>query len=748
MSETSVGKPIDRVDGRRKVTGAARYSAEHRPAGLVHGVLVTSKISKGRVTSIDVAKARAMRGVLAILRHGDAPKVTRPKSDFMTGGILGEERMPFADDVVSYAGQAVALVVAETLQQARHAASMVRVSYQQDTPVLEMRDPRAESSYPKQVFGEELQYKRGDVTAALAAPGVVRVEAVYTTPVETHNPMELSVTVAEWNGDKLVVHDSTQYVMGTRAILAESFGIPRENVRVICPFVGGGFGCKGFQWPHEIMAAMAARAVRRPVRIVLSRAEMFSSAGHRPPTIQTMTLAASPDGKLTAIRHETLQPSSPLSEYVEACGHSTSPHMYACANVEAPHRLVRVNVATPTPMRAPGECPGTWALESAMDELAVKLSIDPLELRLRNHADVDPSSNKPFSSKYLKECYALGAEKFGWARRSAAARSMRDGDLLVGWGVATATYPGYRFPAAAKITLGADGTALIRTAAHDLGTGAYTVLTQVAVDALGIPEDRVRLELGDSDFPFAPVAGGSNTTASVSEAIFQASAAMRDKLAGLAGASSGSPLAGIAGKDTVLSGGRLVSSADRTKSVDVKDLVRAAGGASIEAEAFVKPDDEKAKAYSFHSCGVQFCEVKIDPLLPRVRVTRVVSVMDIGRVLNPKTSRSQILGGVTMGLGMALMEHTAYDPRTGRPVTDNLADYAVPVNADVESIEGYFIDKPDPQINTLGCRGVGEIGITGVAAAVANAVYHATGVRVRDLPITPDKLLGIAGRRA
>ncbi|MEP6768490.1 MAG: xanthine dehydrogenase family protein molybdopterin-binding subunit [Acidobacteriota bacterium] len=741
MSDSSVGKPIDRVDGRLKITGAARYSAENRLEGLVHGVLVTSTISRGSIVSMDARPARESPGVLAVLHRGAAPKVAKPKSDFFAGGMLGEERMPFEDDVVHYAGQPIALVVAATLQQARFAASRVRVAYRNEEPLLDPMDPRAPSSFPKQSFGEELQYRRGDVTAALAASGTVRVEATYTTPVETHNPMELSATVAEWRGDRLVVYDATQWVMGTRAILAETFEIPRKNVRVICPFVGGGFGCKGFQWPHTILAAMAARAVHRPVRIVLTRAQMFSSVGHRPPTNQKLTIAASPEGKLTAIRHETVQPSSPMSEYVEACGLSTSPHMYACANVEAPHQLVRINVATPTPMRAPGECPGTWALESAMDELAEKLSIDPIELRLRNHADADPSTGKPFSSKYLKECYALGAQKFGWARRTPAPRSMRDGDLLVGWGVATATYPGYRFPASAKISLAADGTATVRTAAHDLGTGAYTVLTQVAADALGLPQDRVRLELGDSDFPAAPVAGGSNTTASVSEAIIQAGAAMRDTLAKLAASDPRSPLAGIAAKDTVLAAGRLAASADPAKSVDWKDLVRASGRATIDAEASVKLDDEKSKAYSFHSYGAQFCEVKIDPLLPRVRVTRFVSVIDNGRVLNPKTSRSQILGGVTMGIGMALMEHTAYDDRTGRAITDNLADYAVPVNADIEGIEAYFIDRPDPRINTLGCRGIGEIGITGVAAAVANAVYHATGRRIRDLPITPDKLL-------
>ncbi|HEY3203688.1 MAG TPA: xanthine dehydrogenase family protein molybdopterin-binding subunit, partial [Thermoanaerobaculia bacterium] len=708
------------VDGRLKVTGGAKYAAEFSPAGLAHAVLVQSTIARGRIIAIELAEARRSPGVIAILTHENAAKLREPKPDFFKGGVPGEMRLPLSDATIHHAGQHIAVVIADSLEQARRAASLVKVRYREEKPVLEVEEAESTATYPKEFFGEELQHHRGNVDAALAAPGVVKIEQTYKTPVETNNPMEPSATVAEWNGERLTVHNATQWVMGARAILAEAFGIPRENVRVICPFVGGGFGCKGFQWPHEMLAAMAARATGRPVKLVLTRAQMFTSVGHRPPTVQTVALAADKEGRLTAIRHETVQPTSLTTEHVEACGMASSKFLYACPNVSTPHKLLRVNVGAPTPMRAPGECPGTFALESAMDELADALGMDPIELRLRNHADIHPAKGKPWSSKYLKECYAVGAEKFGWKRRSREPRSMREGDLLVGWGMATATYPGYRFSSSAKVRISSDGNARVTAATHDLGTGAYTVFTQVAADALGLPVERVTFELGDTNFPAAPVAGGSNSTASVSEAILEAAAAAKSKLAALA---SSDP------KSLSLTPER------------ISELLSRAGLPSVEAEASVSLDEEKSKAFAFQSFGAQFCEVKIDPLLPRVRVTRFVSVIDNGRVLNPRTSRSQVMGGVTMGIGMALMEHTAYDPRTGRPVTDNFADYAIPVNADVGSIEVELIDRPDPQINTLGCRGIGEIGITGVAAAIANAVYHATGRRVRELPITPDKLL-------
>lgn len=713
----AVGQPLERVDGRRKVTGAAKYAADFRHDRLAHAVLVQSTIAKGRILAIDTAAAGRAPGVITILTHLNAPKLgIKPAGDKgppSKSGKLGDDRPPFSDDVIHYAGQHVALVVAGTLDQARHAASLVKVRYQEEKPVLTAAD-RA-PYIPEKSMGRDLQHHRGDVDGALTASGVVKVQQTYNIPIETNNPMEPSATVASWNGDKLTVEDATQAVVGTKYILAKAFGVPPENVRVLCPFTGGGFGCKGFQWPHTILAAMAARVIRRPVQLNLTRQQMFTCVGHRPSTEQTMTLAAQKDGKLTALRHETLQPTSTTTEFVEPCGITTSKILYACENVSTPHKLVRVNIGPPTPMRAPGDCPGSFALESAMDELAVALAMDPIELRLRNYADKDPAEGKPWSSKHLKECYERGAEKFGWKKRSHEPRSMKDGHLLVGWGMATALYPGNRRPASARIKLSSDGRALVQAATQDLGTGSYTIFTQVASDALGLPIEKITFELGDTEFPEAPVSGGSNTAASVSEAILQAAAALKEKLLGVTG--------------------------NAVPSHSFTDLLAQSRLPSIEAEATVKPEDEKTKAYSIHSWGAQFCEVKIDPALPRVQVTRWVSVIDGGRILNTRLGRSQIQGGVTMGIGMALLEHTAYDPRTGRPVTDNFADYAIPVNADIPEIEVELLNHPDPVINTLGCRGIGEIGITGTAAAIANAVYHATGKRVRDLPITPDKLL-------
>ncbi|MBW8877896.1 MAG: xanthine dehydrogenase family protein molybdopterin-binding subunit [Acidobacteria bacterium] len=741
----SVGKPIERVDGRRKITGTATYAAEFRQDRLAHAFLVQSTIAKGRIAAIDTAAARRAPGVIAVLSHLNMPQLKKPpggpKANPLQSGKTGEDRLPFSDDVIHYAGQHVALVVADTLEHARHAASLIKVRYQEEQPVLDVAEALSTAYSPKASFGRPLQHTRGNVEAALAAPGVVKIEQTYTTPVLTNNPMEPSATVAHWNGDRLIVADATQAVIGTRAVLATAFGIPKENVRVLCPYTGGGFGCKGFQWPHTLLAAMAAKVTRRPVQLNLTRQQMFTSVGHRPPTIQTIALAAEKNGKLTAIRHHTLQPTSPTTEFIEPCGLTTSKLLYACDNVTIPHELVRVNIAPPTPMRAPGDCPGTFAIESAMDELAYALGMDPLELRLRNHADQDGGENKPWSSKHLKECYQRGADKFGWSKRHPKPGATKDGDLLVGWGMATAIYPGNRRPASARIRISPDGRALVQAATQDLGTGSYTIFTQVAADALGLPVERVTFELGDSDFPEAPTSGGSNSAASVSEAILQAAAALKSKLADVAASDPESPLAGLRPEQMTMTDGRLAVASNPSRGLTYSELLSRSRRPAIEAEAQVKPEDEKTKKYSIHSFGAQFCEVKIDPLLPRVQVTRWVSAIDVGRVLNPRLSRSQVMGGVTMGIGMALMEHTVYDPRTGRPVTDNFADYAIPVNADVPVVEVEFTDHPDPVINTLGCRGVGEIGITGVAAAIANAVYHATGKRVRELPITLDKLL-------
>jgi xanthine dehydrogenase YagR molybdenum-binding subunit len=743
MSDKAIGSAIDRVDGRLKVTGAAPYAADASVVGVTHGVIVPSLIARGRVQTIDVDAARKAPGVVAVVTRENMPKLNQITTNFFTGGKLNESRLPLADDRIYYAGQYLAVVVADTPERATYAASLVEVAYDEEQPRAAREDvPEVEVEMPElDFFRRELQHHRGDVDKALTTEGLVRVEATYMTPVHTHNPMEMSATVAHWDGDRLTLHDATQWVQGTRAILAEAFGVPRENVRVLCPFLGGGFGGKAFTHPHTILAAAVAKVAGRPVKLPLTRAQMFTGVGHRPSTEQKLTVAATKAGTLTAIRHVTTQDASLVGEHMESCGLTTSQIMYACPNLQIVQRLARINVATPTTMRGPGEIPGTFALESALDELAYTLSMDPVELRVRNHTAVNPTTGKPWSSNHLKECYALGAEKFGWQHRTPQPRSMRDGNLLVGWGVATATKPGVRLPASARVRLSADGRALVSCAGHELGTGAYTVYTQTAADALGLPFAKVTFELGDSILPDAPVAGASNSTSSITEAVIAAAAVAMTKLVRLAVADAGSPLFGLREDQVAMHDGRLFATGEPSRGEPFEAVLQRGGMAVLEGEASVKLSEEKLESFAFQSFGAQFCEVKVDDWLGRVRVTRWVGAYDNGRVLNPKLSRSQVLGGIIMGIGAALMEHAVYDRRTARPVTDNLADYAVPVHADTPEIEAYFIDQPDPQINTLGSRGIGELAMTGVAAAVANAVYHATGKRVRSLPITPDKLL-------
>jgi xanthine dehydrogenase YagR molybdenum-binding subunit len=539
-----VGKPIDRVDAKLKVTGQARYAAEAPFENCAHAVLVPSIIARGTIKSIDASAAEKQPGVLAILTPVNLPKLVplHPvKPDFTNGGIPPESRVPLSDMTVHYYGQHIAVVVADTLDRARHAARQIKIDYAPQTPVISLDDPAAKTVIPEQSFGEPVQIHRGqDVSQIFNKLGDYTViEHTYSTPPETHNPMEMHATTAAWDGDHLTIYDATQYVYGVRAIVADSLGIPRDNVRVLCPFVGGAFGCKGFQWPHTILAAAAAKVVKQPVKLMLTRQQMFTCTGHRSPTVQAIKLAATRDGKIVAAKHDTTMHCNDLGEFVEAAGMASTRVMYAIPNASITHTIKQTNVNIPTPMRAPGECPGTYALECALDELASELKIDPVELRLINHADVHPQTGKPWSSKYLKECYAIAVEKFGWKNRNAAPRSMRDNTgRLIGYGMATATYPGYRFPATARVRLMNDNgkiRAVAACAAHDLGTGAYTVLTQITAAAVDLPPEQVKFELGDTSLPYGPVAGGSNTTASVAQAITDAVAVLKTNLAKLAG---------------------------------------------------------------------------------------------------------------------------------------------------------------------------------------------------------------------
>jgi xanthine dehydrogenase YagR molybdenum-binding subunit len=745
MTAATIGPARSRVDGRLKVTGAAKYAVEFQAPKCAYGWTVESNIAKGKITAIDTKAAQAVPGVLAVLTHLNTPKFqSAPKKEDrgISSGIRNEERFPLSDDGVHYAGQYVALVVAETIEQARYAASLIKISYAPEEPLLTMEAAAKKAEQPKKNKDEKVQIKKGDVEAALKDANFIKTEQTYITPTETHNPIEMSGTIAHWESDKqLTIYDATQFVKGVQNILARSFGLEREAVRIICPFVGGAFGCKGAVWMHVLLAAMAAKVAGVPVKLHVTRRNMFVGAGHRTPTRQTLSLAATRDGKLQAIRHVSETLTSPVGEFTESCGSRSTGLMYESPAIRVEETVYPVNVSTPTFMRAPGECPGTYALECAMDELAVALKMDPVALRIANHADNHPTKNLPFSAKHLKEAYQLGAEKFGWSKRNPEPRSMRDGDLLVGWGMATATYPAHKMSAAAKVILRADNSATVQCATHDLGTGAYTAFTQISSEQLGVPFEKVTFELGKSDFPFGPVAGGSNSTGTVGTAIHEAAVLLHKALAELAVKDSKSPLYNAKLDDIALvSEGRIGIVTDQTKSDSFTDIMRRAGKDVVEVESKETPP-EQSKTNAFQSWGAHFCEVKIDPLLPRVQVSRVVSVMNCGRIVSAKTARSQIMGGVTMGIGMALMEETSYDPATGLPVIRNLADYHVPTNADVPEIDVSFVGEPDFKFNPIGARGMGEIGITGIAAAIANAVYHASGKRVRDLPITPDKLI-------
>jgi xanthine dehydrogenase YagR molybdenum-binding subunit len=732
-----IGLPIDRVDGRAKVTGAARYSADAAIDAPLHAVIVQSTIARGRITEIDEREARAVPGVVEIVTYRNAPRVPSFKFEFTVP--VQEELAPLQGPEIEYDGQHVAAVVGTTLEAAREGAALLRIAYERAPAEF---DPAAarEVELPEQWFGDDAQPRRGEPERAYEA-SEVRVDATYVTPIENHNPLEPSVTVAEWRDGELTVHDSTQWVRGTRAALARHFDLDEERVRVIAPFLGGGFGCKGFFWPHTVIAAMAAKLTNRPVKLVLTREQMFTSAGHRSETRQRLRVGASRDGRLAAVLHDVLAESSRVGTFVEAAGGVTA-MLYDVPNLAVSHRIARLDVPTPTAMRAPGEAPGSYALGCAMDELAWACGLDPLEVLRRNHAGTDPSSGKPFSSKHLLACYERGAEAFGWSERAREPRAMREGDELVGWGVATATYPALRSPAEARVTIAADGSVDVASATHDLGTGMYTILAQIAADALGVVPEAVRVRIGDSSFPNAPVAGGSMSSASVGPAVQDAARrARREAIAlALALASGASPLHGLAEDDVETADGAVRAKADPARAIAYGELVRLGGSGAIEALGAAAPDGEEK--FSFHSFGAQFVEVRFDEELARLRVSRALGVFDCGRILNPKTARSQMIGGMTMGIGMALLEETVRDPRYGAVVTNNLADYHVPVNADIPVIEVEFVEEPDYALNPLGIRGIGEIGITGIAAAIANAVYHATGIRVRDLPIVPEKLLG------
>jgi xanthine dehydrogenase YagR molybdenum-binding subunit len=727
-----IGPALDRVDGRLKVTGAATYSAEWRLPNLAYGYLVLSTIASGRVVRIDTSAAREHAGVIAVMTPANAPRVNnQPKTP------NDRYLMVLQDAEIRYDRQPVAAVLAETFEAAKYAASRVRVDYRASEPVLALE--RGERYTPDQIHGEPANTLRGDAVLALAQ-SPVRVDNVYTTPQENHNPMEPHATIASWDGDRLTVYDANQGVFAARERLSYTFDVPLDNVHVVTKFVGGAFGCKGSQWPHTVLAAMAAKLIGRPVRIELWRPQMWGSVGYRPATVQRVALGADRSGRLTAQVHEVKSSTSTFDEFIEPSGMITT-MMYASPALRVTHELSRLNHGTPTYMRAPGESSGSFALESAMDELACATGLDPIELRLRNYAAADPTKKTPFSSKSLRECYAAGASAFDWQRRSPQPGSMRDGRYLIGMGMASASYPTHRSAAAATVRIDPDGSIVVRSAGVDIGTGAYTAFTQVAAEALGVPASRVRMELGDSLFPAAPVAGGSQLTASVGSAVKVAARDARNRVAAMAIADPASVLHGLAADALEAGDGRLFVRTQPERGETFAAILARAGGGALTGTSEAKPDEAAQKAYAMHAFGAQFAEVRVDPALGEVRLVRQVGAFAAGRIVNAKTARSQFMGGMVFGAGMALLEETRYDQRSGRIMTANLSEYLVPVNADISALDVILVPEDDPHVNEIGVKGIGEIGIVGAAAAIANAVFHATGKRVRDLPIAPEKLL-------
>jgi xanthine dehydrogenase YagR molybdenum-binding subunit len=734
-----IGKEMSRVDGVAKVTGKAKYAAEFQVPNLAHGFIVLSTVTKGTITAIDTREAEASSGVIRVFTHLNTPKLGPGSTEEAPPRGNQEEKdksfRALQSERILFNRQPVALVVAETYEQARYAARLVKVSYNAERHVTDTEAVRGSARVPSQ---SRPQKPRGNPEEAMkSAP--VKVEAEYRIPIEHHNPMEPHAAIAVWQGDKLTVFDKTQEVYNVREHLASRLGIPEENITVVSPFVGGAFGSSLRPNYYPALTAMAARELKRPVKIVYTRTHMFSGHGYRPYTIQKVALGAERSGKLSAMIHEAVHNTSSFEEFSDGTTGFTR-QVYACPNLYAPLKIANIDLNTPTWMRAPGAVSGMFALECAMDELAYALKIDPLELRLINYAEVDPESGKPWSSKALRECYRLGAEKFGWKDRKFEPRSMRDGRWLVGWGTATGVWGAFQRPANARITLHADGTAHVTSATSDIGPGTYTVMTMIAAEYLGVRPEQVKFELGDTRFPRAPSQGGSQTTSSVGSAVYGAALAVGAKLLSLANQDAGSPLKTAAASDVELLDGRLRLKSDPSRFVSVSEVMRRNGLTEVTETFESRPSPEREK-YALLAHGAQFIEVKVDPDLGNVRVTRAIEVTACGKIINPKASHSQEIGGVVWGIGMALQEATEIDHRYGRIMNPNLQHYHVPVNADVHMVETMFVEEDDKIVNPLGVKGMGELGMVGIPAAIANAVFHATGKRVRDLPITPDKLL-------
>jgi len=724
-----------RYDARAKVTGAAKYAVEFKPpADPAYAYIVQSTIPSGRIASIDQAAAIKSSGVLAVITPFNAPKLppATPQPPARRHITVLQETDIF------YNGQPIAIVVARSLPEAMQAAALLRITYQQSPAKLDFKGRLHEARPPKLPGREPSVQTRGDLAAAMSK-GTVTVDQTYTTPYQHHNPMEPHATLAWWEGDKLTVHDSTQYITGNKMTIARTLGIPVDNVHVECPYTGGGFGSKGSTWSHVILAAMAAKLVQKPVKLALNRPQMWGPVGGRPTTVQHIKIAATSDGKITGVQHDVIVHTSIMEDFLEPSADQTR-MLYASEACETSHKMVDMNVGVATFMRAPGESTGTAALETAMDELAVALQMDPVQLRLANYAEKDLGSDKPWSSKHLRECYEQAAHRFGWSRRNPQPASMREGNKLIGWGMATATYPANRSAAQALVRILPNGHAFVACGSQDLGTGTYTIMAQTAGNALGIDPTLVEAKLGDSTLPKAPVSGGSQSAASIGPAIVDAAIQAKLKVAQLAINDPKSPLHGADVANISASGGKLVLINSPGSSDSYADILSRNGGEPVEAIGSAEPGEAQT-AMSTHSFGAVFVEVAVDADTFMVEVRRVVATYDIGTLMNNTTGINQLEGGIVWGVGFALHEESHLDDTYGRYVNANLAEYHVPVNADIGELDVTVLNIPDTKFNPLGARGIGEIGITGTAAAIGNAIFHATGRRVREFPITLDKLL-------
>jgi xanthine dehydrogenase YagR molybdenum-binding subunit len=731
IADAVIGRGFPRIDGPKKVCGVARYTSDHAFPGLVYGVPVTATIACGRVTALDSAEALRLPGVIQIFHPGNFNgELFRKKSG---GGKTDEARPPLADDRITYYGQYVALVIANTYEQAIAGAEAVKVSYAADQANVDMR-LRAEEK-------ESVDTERGDVAQAFAS-APVKVDQTYTTPPQAHNPIELHATVALWNGKEFTLYETSQAIMNHRMVMAQMLGVAPEQVRIITEYLGSGFGGKLWPWSHSLLAAAAARQLQRPVKLVVDREMMFHNVGHRTNTQQRMRLGADSSGKLLALQHDYLFHNARLDTYKENCGEATG-YLYSTPNLRAAWSFARRDIAPPTSMRGPGAVPGLYALESAMNELAVELKMDPLQLRLLNEPETDESTGTPFSSRHLKECLTTGAERFGWASRDPRPGSMRNGaGTLIGWGMAACTWMAKALPAEVTVQLTREGRAKVLSGTQDIGTGTYTVMAQMVAQLTGLALEQIDVTIGDSSLPPGPMSGGSMATGSLVPAVQQATRAAIDDAINTA-VEEVPAFKGRKAEDLAFADMRIhLREADAVSGVSIAELLDSAKLKYVSGSGKTPGSADVDDKFSIHSYGAHFVEVTWEPEIARLRVNRVVTVIDGGKVINPRTGRNQIEGAIVMGVGMALFEATEYDPRTGQPVNSNLADYIVTTHADAPEVDITFLDYPDTTLNPLGARGIGEIGLAGVSAAITDAVRHATGVVIRDLPVRIEDLLG------